>query len=98
MSEMAANFSQFVMHLVTCRVPSALAKSRTRPLTFFFFFLLAQISNPLPLPRHLRWSKLGLTNSINILTVIHLGDEEAAAGFCSLQALPIPEELRVISR
>lgn len=64
----------------------------------FFFFLLAQISEPLPLPHHLKWSKLWLTNSINILTVTHLGDEEAAADFCSRWALPVLEELRVISR
>lgn len=87
------NCSFFPLH--HCRVLWAFSKSRTQPLTFFFSF--SSYLWFFPLPHHLRQPKLWLTNSINILTVI-LSGKEAPAAFCSLQALPVPEELRVISR
>lgn len=95
-SERAVHFPPLHRALSDLQTAISIFKMQN-PAFNFFFFPFFNYLRFFPLPPHLRQPKLWLTNSINILTVILLG-KEAPAAFRSLQALPVPGELRVISR
>lgn len=95
-SETAVHFSSLHHPLSNLQGAMSIFKKQN-PAFHFFFSPFFNYLRFFPLPHHLRQSKLWLTNSINILTVILLG-KEAPVAFPSLQALAVPEGLRVISR